>query len=220
MPRAWLSCGVAALTVVFAACRSVRSTNPETAARPANAIEAVMRLRTAFDRGNCESIFDNSSSGFRSARRRPEWIAGCQNLRKDLGELSDFQIRQNSVVTSYAVVAANGRLHTGGKYSLWTLWVQEDGGAKLAAFDLSRPGETVARWPPRRERPLIDRPTPYLELIDSPINAPLWPPGTKPSPPSSPATSGRPQTEIASPSKTPAACLRTRVRRTEIASRR
>ena len=59
--------------------------------REALVLNGVSRLRNAFNRGDCQSIFDEAELVFRLSRSQQAWLDECERMRKKLGSWRNFQ---------------------------------------------------------------------------------------------------------------------------------
>jgi len=164
---------VAFLSVLLAGCSGIakqQASVMETAGKPreALALAGVSRLRDAFNRGACQSIFDEADLVFRLGQSQQAWLSECERLRKKLGLWRSFQAHVThgpGVPLSVAVYGeaefADGRWRT--RTQIGMVWHFDRGRAEL--FSLFLDGEAIPTWAPSRPRdrymdpPMKGRPT-------------------------------------------------------------
>ena len=131
----------------------------ETAGKPreALALAGVSRLREAFNRGACQSIFDEADLVFRLRQSQKAWLSECERLRRNLGSWRSFQAHLAhgpgvplSVVVYGQAEFARGRWRA--RTRLETVWHFDRGRAEL--FSLFLDGEPIPMrswpWDPRK----------------------------------------------------------------------
>ena len=151
---------IASLSLLLAGCSGIakqRALVLETAGKPreALALADVSRLRGAFNRGACQSIFDKADQVFRLRQSQHAWLSECERLRKKMGSWQSFRARVEhgpgvplSVVVFGEAEFANGRWRT--RTQVETVWHFDHGRAEL--FSLFWNGETIPMRAPSRPR--------------------------------------------------------------------
>jgi len=141
--------GAVFLSVLLAGCggnATQRALVLEGAGKPreALALVAVSRLRDAFNRGACQSIWDEAAPVFRIREPQQAWLNGCERMRQKLGAWQSYQAHSKhspgiplSVVVFGEAEFARGRAHT----HLETVWHFDRGRAELFSLDLN--GEAI-----------------------------------------------------------------------------
>jgi hypothetical protein len=89
-------CRAVFLSVLLAGCggnAKQRALVLEGAGKPreALALAGVSRLRDAFNRGACQSIWDEADLVFRIREPQQAWLSECERMRKKLGAWQSFQ---------------------------------------------------------------------------------------------------------------------------------
>jgi hypothetical protein len=126
----------------------------ETAGKPreALALDGVSRLRDAFNRGACQSIFDEADRVFRLRQSQEAWLSECGRLREKLGSWRSFRAHLGhgpgvplSVVVYGEAEFAKGRWRASTQVE--TVWHFDEGRAEL--FSLFLDGEAIPMrlWP-------------------------------------------------------------------------
>src|SRR6516162_1933996 len=127
----------------------------ETAGKPREALvlNGIARLRDAFNRGACQSIFDDADPVFRLIRSRQAWLDECERPRERLGLWVIFRTNvthSTGVPLSVTVYGeaefATGRWRT--RANVVTVWHFDRGRAELFSLywdaGLARP---MGSWP-------------------------------------------------------------------------
>jgi hypothetical protein len=116
-------------------------------------LNGIARLRDAFNRGACQSIFDDADPVFRLIRSRQAWLDECERLRDRLGLWVIFRTNvthSTGVPLSVTVYGeaefATGRWRT--RANVVTVWHFDRGRAELFSLywdaGLARP---MGSWP-------------------------------------------------------------------------
>ena len=136
MGRTGANIAVAAfLFVCLAGCNSA-SKHEEAARRQQQATDGIARLRTAYNSGACQSVYDLTLAWSRSDRSRAYWVDLCTNMREKLGLWQSFrgpsstQLEGNAALVESRVVFANG------EFRMDTYWHLDGHGAQLVGLDL------------------------------------------------------------------------------------
>ncbi|HXI42941.1 MAG TPA: hypothetical protein VNH18_18400 [Bryobacteraceae bacterium] len=136
--------------------------------REALALDGVSRLRDAFNRGACQSIWQEADPLFRLREPQQEWMSKCDRMRQKLGALQSFQVhlRHGPDVPISIVVYGEGEFARGRSCAptyLETVWHFDQGRTELFSLYLNgeaipapswplKPGERYQDPPPKRER--------------------------------------------------------------------
>jgi hypothetical protein len=138
----------------------------EAAGKPREALvfNRVTRLRDSFNRGACQSIFDDADPVFRLTRSREAWLEECERLRDRLGSWVIFRtnvIHGPGVPLSVAVHSeaefAIGRWRT--RANVVTVWHFDRGRAELFSlyWDVG-PARPMGSWPSDLHKRYLDPP--------------------------------------------------------------
>ncbi|HET9319165.1 MAG TPA: hypothetical protein VFO27_05305 [Bryobacteraceae bacterium] len=126
----------------------------ETAGKPreALALDGVSRLREAFNRGGCQSIFDEADLVFRLRQSQQAWLSECERLREKLGSWRSFQAHLArgpgvplSVVAYGEAEFAKSRWRA--HMRLETVWYFDRGRAELFSLLLDSEAIPIRSWP-------------------------------------------------------------------------
>jgi hypothetical protein len=92
------------------------------------ATESISKLREAFNTGDCQSIYAEADSAFRSQSEK-NWIGQCARLRESLGTWESFRRtahEQESADPRFRLVIGEA-VFTNGTYHLEMLWTRKGG---------------------------------------------------------------------------------------------
>lgn len=126
--------------------------------------QGLSRLRGAFNRKACASIYEDASDGFRKVITSTEWLTRCESLRARLGPLRGYQVRLYEIPgkhdADYAQLEGKATFAQG-EFSLTSWWSMERGRAGLCLLRLNRQGEDI--WIPSFEKTV-----PGKQFLDPP----------------------------------------------------
>jgi hypothetical protein len=121
--------------------------------REALALDGVSRLREAFNRGACQSIFDEADLVFRLRQSQQAWLSECERLREKLGSWRSFQAHLAhgpGVPLSVVVYGEAEFAKRATQTRLETVWHFDRGRAEL--FSLFLDGDAIPMRSPSRPR--------------------------------------------------------------------
>ena len=136
---------VAAVGLVFAlgAChRAHRADDELPAGEKTAAVQAIEKLRVAFNGGDCKSIYEDAAAWFRTNEREPDWDRECAEMRKRLGgwqraDVSDHSFEKGGGA-AYAEITGQ---FDAGAHAMYLGWVRgTDGSARLSQFSMQESG--------------------------------------------------------------------------------
>ena len=105
---------------------------------------AVSRLRDAFNRGACQSIWDEADPVFRIREPQQAWLSECERMRNKLGAWQSFQghSKHSPGVPLSVVVYGEGEFARSHAHThLETVWHFDRGRAELFSMNLN--GEAI-----------------------------------------------------------------------------
>src|SRR5690242_10026766 len=161
-------CGAVLLSVLLAGCGGTagqRALVLERAGGPREAMarEGIKRLREAFNRGACQSIFDEADLSFRLRQSRQAWLDKCADLRRKLGMWRSFEahVAQSrgvplSIVLDGEAEFAGGRASVHEKVQ--TVWHFDHGRAELFSMHLNGEAIPSYSWPVNPRKRYLDPP--------------------------------------------------------------
>jgi hypothetical protein len=146
--------GSLCLMALLAACRPVAVEHPAVWNRAGRvlAIDAVGRLREAFNQGACESIYGDASDAFRQLEIRDYWINECPYLRERLGLWTSFRPLVSETKAGFQAYLEGTALFATGQYHMRSTWNLENGRARLFRFELKGADRIIA-IPTRSRKP-------------------------------------------------------------------
>jgi hypothetical protein len=157
----------AALVVGFVAgYRAFHERKREAAARELRRVseQGLSRLREAFNRNACASIYEEASDGFRKAITSPEWLKRCESLRASMGPWRGYQVQLYEIPgkhdADYAQLEGEATFAQG-EFSLTSWWSMKSGRAELCLLSLNKQGEDI--WIPSFEKTV-----PGKQFLDPP----------------------------------------------------
>jgi hypothetical protein len=150
--------GVVFFCVLLAGCSgnaTQRALMLETAGKPreALALDGVSRLREAFNRGACRSIFDEADRVFRLSRPRQAWLNECERMRKRLGLWLIFRtdVEHSPGIPLSVVVRGEAEFVVSQwrtRANVVTVWHFDRGRAELfSLFWDAGPARPMGSWP-------------------------------------------------------------------------
>ena len=128
-------------------------------ARRQAVVSALDAAREAFNRGDCESIYEDASVPFRTLEDRQVWMDDCSHMRAKLGSWISFHMVSGDGQTGFQAHIDGTAIFARGEYKLCTTWTLAAGRARLISLYLQGLG-TLVTSPPLRlpQRPLTDPP--------------------------------------------------------------
>ena len=125
------------------------------------AVDAVIRLRDAFNNGSCQSIYEGAAAFFR-AQSLQEWMSQCNDLKETLGSWRTFGA--SSVVRcgegpSMFIVCVGGNAGFAKKIAqVDVAWLLDNGRTQLAWISLKQNQGAWVQMPPGRDHRMFDTP--------------------------------------------------------------
>ena len=114
---------------------------------------SVDQLREAFNRGNCQTIYDEADPVFRLAQLPPEWLAQCEHIRNTLGTWRSFDLQMHGKLgIPLTVIAGGPAVFATGDYQVKTTWHLNGGRAQLFSLLLNGGGQQI-KIPPTPLQP-------------------------------------------------------------------
>jgi hypothetical protein len=102
-------------------------------------------MRTAFNAGNCHSIYANAGAWFRANERQPDWERECGNMRKRLGSWQSTDLNDPTFEEAGRAVYAETTAHfDAGPRAIYVGWVSSGGNAKLFLLTIQEAGAWVS----------------------------------------------------------------------------
>ena len=138
----------------------------ETAGKPreALALNGASRLREAFNRGACQSIFDEADPVFRLSHPRQAWLDECERMRRRLGLWLIFRtnVEHGPGVPLSVVVRGEGEFVVSQwrtRANVVTVWHFDRGRAELfSLFWDAGPARPMGSWPSDPRKLHLDPP--------------------------------------------------------------
>ncbi len=129
-------------------------------------------LRSAFNGGACDSIYDLADRPFREVQTRADWLAKCAEMRAMLGRWETSEAQYDMAPCTPITVSVVGHAHFGrGEYDFETDWHLTNGRARLYFISVQSPARQVcaphcpAPRPPIKDLQLNARRADYSGLI-------------------------------------------------------
>lgn len=123
------------------------------------AVDAVERMREAFNRGECASIYDEASEPFRRLEARQDWLTDCEQIRGTLGVWRSLRTRSASARQGFEAHVDGTAVSAGGECRLQTTWTLENGHVRLFSLCLQSGNRLMVPAPVSpRPLPLTDPP--------------------------------------------------------------
>jgi len=132
---------------------------PELRYRAAAPVAQFERLRDAFNRGACDSIYSEASQPFRLLESSDNWMSECGLMRAHLGDWRSFDTSRVEIGSPFDLHVFGTAVFERGRGRLETTWILDDAALRLFKLDLdTAERRTFVPAPAFKPRRQIDPP--------------------------------------------------------------